>query len=78
MILDSDEVAARTVAELATETCVDAVTMVREMIDGPTEVGAMGRDMARQLVEDAVQLCGEDERILAEEKLALAVAILNE
>ncbi|MDX1539905.1 MAG: hypothetical protein R3349_00740 [Geminicoccaceae bacterium] len=78
VILDSDEVAARTVAELATANCVDAAGMVRERVAGATEVGDMGRDMARLLIEDAVQLCAEDERILAEEKLALAVAILSE
>lgn len=78
IILESDEVAARTVAELATANCVDAASMVRERVDGATEVGEMGRSMARQLIEDAVQLCGDDERILAEEKLALALAILSD
>lgn len=76
-ILASDEVAARTVAELATETCSGAVSMVRTQADGSTAVGAMGRDMAEKLIDDAVELCGQDERMLAEEKLALAIAILS-
>ena len=77
-ILASDEVTARTVAELATDTCTSGVAMVRQKVDGPTEVGEMGLEMARLLIEDAVQLCSDDEEMLAEEKLSLAMAILTE
>lgn len=77
-ILASDEVAGRTVAELASDTCSKGVETVRAEVDGSSEVGEKGLEMARLLIEDAVQLCGEDEVMLAEEKLALAMAILTE
>lgn len=77
-ILASDEVTARTVAELATDTCTEGVATVRREVDGTTEVGEMGLEMARLLIEDAVQLCSEDEEMLAEEKLSLAMAILTD
>jgi hypothetical protein len=77
-IVSSDEVAGPTVAELATGSCQDGVALVQGQVEDESRVSEMGRTMAQRLIKDAEQLCREDERIMAEEKLSLAMAILTE
>lgn len=77
-IVDSDEVTPPTVVELTVAPCSDGIEAVEQAIGDGNEIGEMGRDMARRLIDHARELCGADESMAAEQKLALAWSILTE